>query len=147
MNKLGVPILVAVMALGAWPTPSLAQEQPAVQEDPLFVTLFPPELIMQHRRAIDLTGEQRDAISQMIQDLQARVVRLQWELLDEMQQLTEIMEAPRVDLDRALDQLDSILDTEKDIKQAHLEMLIRIKNLLNPTQQAALERLRDAGGA
>ena len=122
------------------------QQEPAVQEDPLFEALFPPELIMQHRRAIALTDEQRDAISQMIQQLQGRVVRLQWELLDEVQQLTEIMDAPRVELDRALDQLDAVLDTEREIKQAHLEMLVRIKNLLSAEQQATLERLRESSG-
>ena len=53
----------------------------------------------------------------------------------------------RVDLDRALDQLDEVLGTEKEIKQAHLEMLVRIKNLLSAEQQAALERLRDPSGA
>jgi ABC-type transporter Mla subunit MlaD len=70
------------------------------------------------------------------------VVTLQWELLDEMEQLTQTMAASRVELDRALDQLNTVLDTERRIKQAHLEMLVRIKNLLRPEQQAALERLR-----
>ena len=130
-----------------------AQEPPSpgaqseVQGDPLFRSLFPPELIMQHRRAIGLTDEQRDAISRLIQQLQGRVVSLQWELLDEMQQLTEVMSAPRIDLDRALDQLDNVLETEKSIKQAHLEMLARIKNLLTPEQQSSLERLRTPPGA
>ena len=128
-------------------SPARAQQQPpAVQEDPLFGALFAPELIMQHRRAIGLSDEQRDAISQMIQELQGRVVRLQWELLDEMQQLTEIMGATRIQLDRALDQLETVLDTEREIKQAHLEMLVRIKNLLTAEQQAALERLREGDG-
>ena len=137
----------ALLVAAPGSTPELAaQQQPAVQEDPLFGTLFPPELIMQHRRAIDLTDEQRDAISQMIQQLQGRVVRLQWELLDEMQRLTEIMGATRVELDRALDQLNQVLDTEREIKQAHLEMLVRIKNLLSAEQQATLERLRESGG-
>ena len=121
--------------------------QGSVQADPIFQALFPPELIMQHRRAIELTDEQRDAISQLIQQLQGSVVRMQWELLDEMQQLTEVMSAARVDLDRALDQLDNVLETEKSIKQAHLEMLVRIKNLLTTEQQATLERLRSAPGA
>ena len=139
-------VVVAALGVVAPGTVGLAaQEQPTVQEDPLFQTLFPPDLIMQHRRAIGLTDEQRDAISQLIQQLQGRVVRLQWELLDEMQQLTETMDAPRVQLDRALDQLDAVLDTEKEIKQAHLEMLVRIKNLLTPEQQATLERLRAQG--
>ncbi len=148
MTKLAA-VLVASAALiaVAAPTNLSAQEQPAVQQDPLFEALFPPELIMQHRRAIALTDEQRDAISQLIQQLQGRVVRLQWELLDEMEQLTQTMGAARVELDRALDQLGAVLDTEQEIKQAHLEMLVRIKNLLSPDQQATLDRLRgDSGG-
>ena len=148
MRKLAA-VLVASAALiaVAAPTHLSAQEQPAVLQDPLFEALFPPELIMQHRRAIALTDEQRDAISQLIQQLQGRVVRLQWELLDEMEQLTQTMGAARVELDRALDQLSAVLDTEREIKQAHLEMLVRIKNLLSPDQQATLDRLRgDSGG-
>lgn len=144
MRSLGCAALVAIVTLIV-PPPHVAAQQPsATPDDPLFETLFPPELIMQHRRAINLTDSQRDAITGMLGDLQGRVVRLQWELLDEVQQLTQIMNAPRVDLDRAMDQLDNVLDTEKEIKQAHLEMLVRIKNLLSPEQQAALERLRDA---
>lgn len=146
MRRLGLAVIVAIMSLGVAAAGASAQEpQASVQDDPLFSALFPPELIMQHRRAIDLTDEQRDAISRLIGDLQGRVVRLQWELLDEVQQLTEIMSGTRVDLDRAMDQLGNVLDTEQEIKEAHLEMLVRIKNLLSPQQQATLERLRDSG--
>jgi len=143
---LAAAVLVSAVA-GAVPRGLSAQQQaPGLQEDPLFGTLYPPELIMQHRRAINLTDEQRDAISRMLEQLQGRVVRLQWELLDRVQQLTETMAAPRVQLDRALDQLNAVLDTERQIKQAHLEMLVRIKNLLRPEQQATLDRLRGSGG-
>ena len=150
MKTRGVNLLFVLTASLALTAPARAQQQPpapTVQEDPLFDALFPPELIMQHRRAIGLTDDQRDAISEMIGEVQGRVVRLQWDLLDEMQQLTELMAAPRIDLDRALDQLDNVLETEKQIKQAHLEMLARIKNLLTPEQQTALERLRGPAGA
>ena len=152
MRRLPTALALACALAAASIAPASAQEpaapaQGAVQGDPIFQALFPPELIMQHRRAIGLTDEQRDAISQLIQQLQGRVVRLQWELLDEIQQLTEVMSTPRVDLDRALDQLDGVLETEKSIKQAHLEMLVRIKNLLTPEQQASLERLRGTPGA
>ncbi len=133
-----------VVCSGVLSTPALAQQEVALADDPVFAALFPPELIMQHRRAIDLNDEQRDAISQLIGELQGLVVRLQWDLLDDVQRLTEIMSGPRVDLDRSLDQLGSVLDTENEIKQAHLEMLVRIKNLLNADQQATLERLRAA---
>lgn len=149
MTRLALAVVFALGATVGSVSPALAQQQPApsVQADPLFEALFPPELIMQHQRAIGLTDQQRDGISRLIQDLQGRVVQLQWELLDEMQQLTQLMSATRIDLDRALDQLDNVLEREKQIKQAHLEMLARIKNLLTPDQQATLERLRSAPGA
>ena len=137
-------LIVLVVCSGAPSTPVLAQQEQAIAENPLFATLFPPDLIMQHRRAIGLTDEQRDAISQLIGDLQGRVIRLQWDLLDEIQRLTEITSGSRVDLDRSLDQIGNVLDTEKEIKEAHLEMLVRVKNLLSAEQQATLERLRAA---
>ncbi len=138
-------LLIALAACSAaLSTPALAQQEQPIAEHPLFSTLFPPELIMQHRRAIGLREEQRDAISRLITELQERVIRLQWELLDEIQQLTEITSSPRVELDRSLDQIENVLDTENEIKLAHLEMLVRIKNLLSAEQQATLERLRGA---
>ena len=149
LGRFGTALIAAAVTTAFVPSDARAQQQPpppAIQEDPLFGTLFPPELIMQHRRAIELSDEQRDAISRLIADLQGRVVRLQWELLDEMEQLAQTMAASRVDLDRALDQLNAVLDTERQIKQSHLEMLVRIKNLLRPEQQATLERLREGAG-
>ncbi len=140
-SRAGV-LIALVLCSSALATPVLAQQEEAIAADPLFSTLFPPEVIMRHRRAINLSDEQRDAISQLIGDLQGRVVRLQWDLLDEIQQLTEITSGTRVDLDRSLDQIGNVLDTENEIKQRHLEMLVRIKNLLSADQQATLERLR-----
>jgi Spy/CpxP family protein refolding chaperone len=131
----------ALLAGAAAPT---AAQNPA-DDDPLARVLFAPELLMQHRRAIELTDEQRDAASRLIQDLQGRVVSLQWELLDEMESLNEILEGPRVDLDRALDRFSEVLDKEDEIKRLHLELLVRLKNLLTPEQQEELARLRDEG--
>ena len=122
-----------------------AEEAAALQADPIFSSLFPPELIMQHRRAIGLSDEQRDAISRLIGDVQGRVTALQWELLDEIEDLGSITCRERVDLDRSIDQLGDVLDKEKEIKQAHLEMLVRIKNLLSSEQQTMLIELRRRG--
>jgi Spy/CpxP family protein refolding chaperone len=122
-----------------------AEEAAALQADPIFSSLFPPELIMQHRRAIGLSDEQRDAISRLIGDVQGRVTALQWELLDEIEDLGSITGRERVDLDRSIDQLGDVLDKEKEIKQAHLEMLVRIKNLLSSEQQTMLTELRRRG--
>jgi Spy/CpxP family protein refolding chaperone len=68
---------------------------------------------------------------------------MQWQLTEQVQALRVTLARPRVDQDRAIDQLNRVLDTEKDVKKAHLEMLIRIKNVLRPEQQTELARLRD----
>ena len=138
-------VLVALLAL----SPALAvaplQAQDSGDDDPIARAVFEPELLMQHRRAIGLTDEQRDAASRLIQDLQGRVVSLQWELLDEMESLGEALARPRVDLDLALDRFDDVLQKETEFKRLHLELLVRLKNLLTPEQQATLTRLRDGG--
>lgn len=125
--------------------PAAAQEaSPAA--DPVFRSLFEPELIMRHRRAIGLTDEQRDAISRLIRELQGRVVSLQWELQDQTSSLSTELNKPRVDLDRALDRMGRVLQTERAIKEAHLTLLVRIKNVLRPEQQTSLQQLREAPG-
>jgi Spy/CpxP family protein refolding chaperone len=145
--KLGRSVLLALLcALGGWISaePVAAQAASQQEADPFATVLFPPELIMQHARAIRLNDEQRVTITRQIEQLQSRVVRMQWQLTEQVQALRETLARPRVDQDRAIDQLNRVLDTEQGIKKAHLEMLIRIKNVLRPEQQAELARLRDA---
>jgi Spy/CpxP family protein refolding chaperone len=141
------PLLLAMAC--AWSAficaaPASAQEAPGQDPDPFAAVLFPPELIMQHARAIRLDDAQRATITRFIEQLQARAVTMQWQLAEQVQALRETLARPRVDQDRAIDQLNRVLDTEKDIKQAHLVMLIRIKNVLRPEQQNELARLRNA---
>jgi Spy/CpxP family protein refolding chaperone len=135
-------LLTLLLVAGAAATPLAAQTPPAAPADSLFAGLFPPELIMQHRRAIELTDVQRDEISRLIQQLQTRMVDLQWDLQEQVEELNQALAAPVVDLDRALDQMDDVLGLETEIKTAHLEMLVRIKNVLRPEQQVELRRLR-----
>lgn len=139
-----LPVFAAVCAIMSADA-AFAQDQPeagSLDEDPIFATLYAPELIMQHRRAIGLTDDQRDEISQLIGRVQGNVLNLQWELQDEMQQLAQVTSRPRVALDEALDEIGDVLDKEKDIKLAHMEMLIRIKNVLTPDQQQLLDRFK-----
>ncbi|MDH3222554.1 MAG: hypothetical protein OEO23_02470 [Gemmatimonadota bacterium] len=124
------------------PFGAAAQEREA-EPDPFTDVFFAPEFIMQNRRAIDLTDEQRDAITSVIQEFQGRAVSSQFELLDEVQTLVEILSDPDVDLDRAMDQVDQFLDTENDVKRAQFELLIRIKNILRPDQQRILLDIRE----
>ncbi|HJR64965.1 MAG TPA: hypothetical protein VJ802_00945 [Gemmatimonadaceae bacterium] len=106
--------------------------------------LFPPELVMQHQQALRLTPEQRTSITQGIRDLQLKVVDLQWKMQDEAQKLTELVQGPRVDEVQTLAQVDRVLEIEREIKRAHMALLVRIKNLLEPRQQDTLHVLRPA---
>jgi Spy/CpxP family protein refolding chaperone len=132
-----VAVMVAIAA------PAAAQTVPSV-DDPISRTLFEPELIMKHRRVINLTDEQRDAISRLIRELQGNVLSLQWELQEQTEALSVELSRSRVDLDRALDRMGSVLQTERRIKEAHLSLLVRIKNVLRPEQQESLRKLREA---
>ena len=134
-------LALGLVLLAAGSTPAAAQSAPPT-DDPIARALYEPELIMKHRRAINLTDEQRDAISRLIKELQGQVVSLQWELQDQVEALASELGKPKVDLDRAKDRLDRVMQTERKIKEGHLTLLIRIKNLLTPQQQATLGRLR-----
>ena len=134
---------LALMALLALPATLSAQQRPAGDSAQDFGRhLFPPELIMQHQQKIGLRPEQRTAITQAIQQLQSTVVDLQWRMQDEAQKLSELVQQPTVKEADALAQVDRVLAVEREIKRAHITMLIRVKNTLTREQQTTLTTLR-----
>ena len=139
MRTLYSSIVLALCLL----TPGVLSAQVENPDDPFAALVFTPEEIMQHRRAIDLNDEQRDGITRLIQELQGELVAHQWRLLDETESVKEALEGPRVDLDKVMDRFGKALDTEMEIKRVHLELLIRIKNILTPSQQEELLSLRE----
>ena len=104
--------------------------------------LFPPELVMQHQQKIELKTAQRTAITEAIQQVQAKVVELQWRIQEEAQKLSELVQATSPNEEAVLAQVDRVLATEREIKRAHMTLLVRIKNALTREQQAALKALR-----
>ena len=141
LRRLLVPAyaLLAVAAVGA-------QQPPQPPDDPLARVLFPPELVMQHQQDIALRAEQRAAITKAIQDFQGKVVDLQWRMQEQAQRLTTLLEKPSVDQTAALTQVDEVLGVEREVKRAHITLLIQIKNTLSAEQQAKLVAARGAGG-
>lgn len=144
MHIIARTLLVAGLLLSAGITRASAQAASST-DDPIARSLFEPELIMKHRRAINLSDAQRDAISKLIRDMQAQVVSLQWELQEQVTSLSEELNRPRVDLDRAQDRMGRVLQTERRIKETHLTVLVRIKNQLSAAQQEQLRKLRSEG--
>jgi len=132
---------VAVLAVPAVLAAPIGAQEMKV-EDRFGQALFAPELVMQHARRIGLTDTQRSAITTAIQELQVRAVGLQFEMIEELQRLIELLEQPRVNDGQVVPLLNRVLDKEQEVKVTQTLMLIRIKNVLTPEQQATLRDLR-----
>jgi len=125
--------------------PAQQPPTPRAQEDALGRLLFTPDLVMQHQQDIGLRPEQRSAITKAIQELQTKAIDLQWKMQDQSQRLATLLQKPVVDQAAALAQLDEVLGAEREVKRAHVMLLIQIKNTLTAEQQAKLAAAR--GGA
>ncbi len=128
-------LLLFICRATAW-----AQQPPA---DPFGENLFPPELVMQHQQAIGLTEEQRNFIKAEIQKAQTRFTELQWQLQNEVETMVSLVKEQRADEQQVLDQLDRILNLEREIKRTHFTLIVRIKNRLTPEQQARLREIKN----
>ena len=132
----------ALLLFAAGAAPAQQPPQPP-QPDPIGENLFPPELVMQYQQAIGLSEEQRDLIKAEIQKAQARFTDLQWQLQSEVETMASLLKAPRADEQQTLAQLDKLLGLERELKRAQFTLVVRIKNILSPEQQARLRELKN----
>jgi Spy/CpxP family protein refolding chaperone len=112
------------------------------QSDPFGKFLFSPELVMQHQGQIQLQDGQRAALQAAIAQAQAKFVDAQWKISAEGEKLARLLQTPTVDEKLVLEQVDRILEIEREIKRAQMGLMVRIKNTLTPPQQAKLRELR-----
>jgi len=119
---------------------------PGHGEDPIARALFPPEMIMHHQAALGINEKQRTAIIKEVEKAQSQILQLQWKLQAAAEQLVKLLEAPRIDEAKALEQSDKVMGIERQVKRTHLGLLIRIKNLLTDAQRAKLSELRKRAG-
>ncbi len=124
-------------------TISLARAQQPGPGDPIGEQLFPPELIMQNQKAIDLTDDQRTFVKGEIQKAQGKFTDLQWQLQSEVETMASLLKEDRVDEQKVLTQLDKVLNLERDIKRTQISLVVRIKNDLTPSQQAILRKIKE----
>ena len=109
---------------------------------PVTENLFPPELVMAHQRAIDLSDAQKAYIRVELLKAQTRFTELQWQLQDSMEALVSLLKQTPVDESRVMSQLDKVLTSEREIKRTQIALMVRIKNKLTPDQQSRLQKLR-----
>jgi len=116
---------------------------PPPNPDPLAHLMFPPDMIMNHARQLNLTDDQKAFMRSEIQKTTASFQDLQWKLQDQMELLQETMKSTSVNEQQALAQLDKVLDIEREIKRLHIGLAVRLKNRLTPEQQDQLHKMRD----
>src|SRR5713226_10478599 len=121
------------------PQGQMQPHPPMPPMDPLGDVMFPPEMIMGHTRELNLTDEQKTFMRTEINRATTRFNELQWPLQDAMEALHETMKANSVNEQLALSQLDKVLDNEREMKRAQMELAIRIKNKLTQEQQTKLQ--------
>jgi Spy/CpxP family protein refolding chaperone len=135
-------VLLAALCVGAVPAAGSGTASPP---DPIAEQLFPPELVMQHQQSIRLGDAQRRSITAAISSLQSRVLEMQWDMQARQQKLTELLGQNPVNEAAALAQADRLMESERQVKRAHLAALIKIKNVLTQEQQRKLRALAARG--
>jgi len=121
--------------------PVRGQTPPAPGEDPFARYLFPPDRILAHGQEIGLEEAQRTAIRSEVIKAQTKFTEAQLDLQSEIEKMTRLLQERPVDESKVLAQVDRILALEKDVKKTQISLLVRIKNMLNPGQQAKLSQL------
>ncbi len=134
-RKFAIALLALFLAVS---THAGAQTPPP---DPFRDVLIPPDVVMSHQQELGLSDAQRNAIQTDVMAAQDRFVRSQRQLEAAVAKLVDILRQSRVDQAKALAQMDAVLDLEREIKHAQLNLMIQVKNELTPEQQATARRL------
>lgn len=138
--------IVAMAWLASFASAVAPQDMRPPHSDPVGEQVFPPDLVLQHQKAIALTDAQRSALIAEIKRVQGSMVEHQADLARNVERLVDLLKPDRVDEAQALAQLDLVLATEREIKRQHIALAARIKNLLTPEQLRQLRALRAPAG-
>lgn len=97
---------------------------------------------MAHQREIGLRPAQADAIKQAMGETGKQVVELQKKLDVESEGLVSLLAADHVDEKEVMVNLERLSVIEQQARTVNFTLLVRIKNQLDPEQQAKLRALR-----
>ena len=133
--------LLATVVIGQEPVHPPQPPHPP-NPDPLAHLMFPPDMILNHARELNLTDEQKAFMRSEVQKATVSFQDLQWKLQDQMEALHQTMKSTSVNEQQALAQLDKVLEVEREIKRLHIGLAVRLKNRLTPEQQDQLHKMR-----
>lgn len=135
MKNIIVKVFIFI-SLSVWAFPQTSAEQS------LRRYLVSPDFLRRNQQELQLTEDQREFIVQEINRIQTEFTSAKWKLQDEIERLTSLIRTPGSEEPAILEQLDVVLNLEKEIKRTQLILAVRIKNTLNEKQLAKLRTLR-----
>jgi Spy/CpxP family protein refolding chaperone len=101
-----------------------------------------PGIVMRYSQDLGLDETQLHAVREETQKSFERIKTLESALQQEVATLHEILQQSTVDEQKALAQLDKVLDAERLIKHAHLSLSLAIRAKLTAEQQAKVRDLQ-----
>ena len=139
--------VVLAAALLGWVAPGRADPEmmgsgPPPGPPPFMRQVFPPKLVMEHQQEIGLRPGQVEAIKHAMNEAQQQLVDLEWRLNAESEALGKLLSADHVDEAAVIAKLDQVTAIEQQVKKANFTLLVRVKNQLDPEQQAKLRAIR-----
>jgi Spy/CpxP family protein refolding chaperone len=123
-----------------------APAEPAPGDDPIGRHLFPPDKVLGHAQDLGLDDAQKKNIRGELQKAQSKFLDFQFEMQPETEKMAKLLQEKPVDETKVLAQADRVMSLEREVKKTQLSLLIRIKNLLTPEQQAKMSELQKAEG-
>ena len=103
---------------------------------------FQPRFVLANAEHIGLTSEQRTEVEAAGAESQAAYRTQRFELSNALTAMAGLAVQHPVSEAAVLEQLDTILELEREIKQTQIRLLVRVKNVLTPEQQAQLDEIR-----
>ncbi|MDG1896734.1 MAG: CotH kinase family protein [Fuerstiella sp.] len=127
-----------MILLTAWPSFTVAQQPTG---DPLQRLLLSPEVLLEHRADIGLSGTQVEQIQNRLEIHGPMQQSLQQRAHAAMERLVELLSGDQVDEGGAVKQLDQFLKIENEQKLLHLQVMVQIRNELTEAQLKAAMKI------
>lgn len=112
--------------------------------DPFAGAFFSPELVMLTRGQLALTADQEQTLRECMEKTQRRGEELRAKSERETTALAALAKQPQVDEAAMGAQLDRVLDVEREAKHVQLGLLMAVRILLTPQQQAQFRNIETA---
>lgn len=103
--------------------------------------LYPVELVRAYADEIKLTPTQIEKLRTVVNDVQAELEKLKWDVARETQELMKLV-AKGATKEQVYDQLDQVFKYENKIKKKQLGLMIVIRDILTAKQREQLDQVK-----